>query len=64
MRFKGDKAQADSVYAGTKPLLPEDIAETVAWVLSLPEHVNINRIELMPTTQAAAALNVCRNQGT
>ncbi|MDE7256272.1 MAG: SDR family NAD(P)-dependent oxidoreductase [Helicobacter sp.] len=64
VRFKGDKAQADSVYAGTKPLLPEDIAETVAWVLSLPEHVNINRIELMPTTQAAAALNVCRNQGT
>ena len=64
VRFKGDKAQADSVYAGTQPLLPEDIAEAVAWVLSLPSHVNINRIELMPTTQAAAALNVCRNQDT
>lgn len=64
VRFKGDKEQADSVYAGTQPLLPEDIAEAVAWVLSLPEHVNINRIELMPTTQAAAALNVCRNKGT
>lgn len=56
----GDKAQADAVYNGTKPLLPDDIAETVAWVLALPAHVNINHVEMMPTCQASAGLAVDR----
>ena len=55
-----DDAKAAAVYEGTKPLLPVDIAETVAWVLSLPRHVNINEIELMPTCQAAGGLAVAR----
>lgn len=55
-----DDAKAAAVYEGTKPLLPADIAETVAWVLSLPRHVNINEIELMPTCQAAGGLSVAR----
>lgn len=58
VRFKGDEKLADSVYKGTKPLLPEDIAEAIFWVATLPSHVNINTIEMMPTTQAPAALNV------
>lgn len=57
----GDQSKADAVYEGTAPLLPEDIAETVAWVLGLPAHVNINHVEMMPTCQASAGLAVDRN---
>ena len=59
VRF-GDPARAAAVYQGTTPLSPEDIAEAVSWVLSLPAHVNINRMEMMPTCQAPAALAVKR----
>lgn len=60
VRFKGDENLANAVYAGTKPLLPEDIAEAIFWVATLPSHVNVNTIEIMPTIQAPAALNVCK----
>lgn len=50
-RFKGDQGKADEVYAGTVPLTAEDIAESVFWTATLPEHVNINRLEVMPTKQ-------------
>ena len=56
----GDKAKADAVYAGTTPLNPGDIAETVAWVVGLPAHVNINTIEMMPTCQAPGPLTIKR----
>ena len=59
VRF-ADDAKAASVYEGTVPLTPEDIAESVAWVVGLPAHVNINRIELMPTCQAAGAFTIKR----
>jgi 3-hydroxy acid dehydrogenase/malonic semialdehyde reductase len=62
VRFGGDQARADAVYKGTTPLTAEDIAEAVSWVLSLPAHVNINRIEMMPTCQASAPLTVKRDQ--
>ncbi len=60
VRFKGDATRAENLYQNAHPLLPEDVAEAIFWAASLPEHVNINRIELMPTTQAPAALNVFR----
>ena len=60
VRFGGDGEKAAAVYAGTQPLMPEDIAETAAWLVSLPLHVNINTIEMMPTCQASAALAVRR----
>ena len=60
VRFGGDEAKAAKVYAGVTPLSPEDIAESVAWVVGLPRHVNINRIELMPTCQAPSALQIKR----
>ena len=60
VRFGGDVEKAAAVYAGTQPLMPEDIAETAAWLVSLPSHVNINTIEMMPTCQASAALAVRR----
>lgn len=61
VRFGGDQAKADAVYAGTQPLTAEDVAEAAAWVAALPEHVNINRIEMMPTCQAAGPFAVKRS---
>ena len=62
VRFLGDDAKAATIYQGTEPLIAEDIAESVAWVISLPRHVNINRIEMMPTCQASGPL-VVKRQG-
>ncbi|WP_205206975.1 SDR family NAD(P)-dependent oxidoreductase [Asaia sp. As-1742] len=56
-----DNQKAADVYKGTDPLTPEDIAATVSWLLSLPPHVNINAIEMMPVCQAAGGLAVDRN---
>ena len=56
----GDPEKAAAVYAGTTPLNPQDIAEAVAWVVHLPAHVNINRIEMMPTCQSAGPLAIKR----
>ena len=52
VRFKGDKEKAKSLYAGTEPIIAHDIAETVLWCLSRPPHINVNRIEVMPTCQS------------
>jgi NADP-dependent 3-hydroxy acid dehydrogenase YdfG len=60
VRFKGDDARAASIYAGTDPLTPEDIAEAVAWVAHLPPRVNINFMELMPACQAHGPLAIHR----
>lgn len=63
IRFSGDSAKADKVYEGTEPLLPEDIAEMVYWVVSLPRHVNINRLEVMPTCQSSGLFIIDRENG-
>lgn len=60
VRYGGDAEKAAAVYAGTTPLTPEDIAEAVAWVVRLPEHVNVNRLEMMPTCQAPGPLAIKR----
>ena len=62
VRFKGDEKRAQSVYEGTEPLNPKDIAEAVCWVAHLPSRVNINRLEMMPTCQAPAALAVYKSK--
>lgn len=56
----GDSEKAASVYQGTVPLTAEDIAETVGWLVALPDHMNVNRIELMPTCQAPGPLAIKR----
>jgi 3-hydroxy acid dehydrogenase/malonic semialdehyde reductase len=61
VRFHGDSEKAQALYADVAPILPADIAETVAWIASLPKHVNINSIELMPTAQSFSALHITRN---
>jgi 3-hydroxy acid dehydrogenase / malonic semialdehyde reductase len=52
VRFAGDQQRADAVYDRTVPLSAEDVAESVYWAASLPAHVNINLIELMPVVQS------------
>lgn len=53
VRFKGDMDAAANVYKGFKPLQAEDIAGAVTWITSLPAHVNINDLLIMPTAQAS-----------
>jgi NADP-dependent 3-hydroxy acid dehydrogenase YdfG len=51
VRFKGDVERARQVYAGFTPLAPEDVADAVAYVLNLPEHVNVLDMRIMCTAQ-------------
>ena len=61
VRFKGDANKAAKVYDGTQPITPEDIAEMVYWVVSLPRHININRLEIMPVCQTWGPLAIYRD---
>jgi len=60
VRTGGDRAAADALYAGFQPLTADDIANTLFWVASLPPHVNIDRLELMPVSQSWAGFQVFR----
>jgi 3-hydroxy acid dehydrogenase/malonic semialdehyde reductase len=60
VRFKGDDEKASKVYDGVQALTATDIAESVYWASTLPAHVNINVIEMMPACQAAGPLAVHR----
>ena len=61
VRFRGDAEKATRLYEGADALTPEDVAETVHWVATLPTRVNVNTIELMPVSQAFAPLAVHRS---
>ncbi|MDR0229448.1 MAG: SDR family NAD(P)-dependent oxidoreductase [Flavobacteriaceae bacterium] len=54
VRFKGDKTKADSVYAGYEPLVASDIADTIAYIVNAPEHVQIADVTIFPKAQAGA----------
>lgn len=56
VRFAGDESAASAVYQGFEPLTPDDVAEVVHYVTTLPPHVNINDLLIMPTAQASAAI--------
>lgn len=60
-RFKGDQEKAAAVYKGMQPLTADDIAEAVFWCATQPEHVNINRLEVMPTAQSFNPFAVARD---
>jgi NAD(P)-dependent dehydrogenase (short-subunit alcohol dehydrogenase family) len=61
VRFSGDQAKADAVYVGMQPLTADDIAESVYWAATLPPHVNVNTIELMPVAQSFTPFQVARD---
>lgn len=60
VRFGGDQARYDKTYAGAEALQPEDIAETIWWMINQPAHININSLEIMPVSQAWAGFSVHR----
>ena len=60
VRFHGDDDRAAKVYQNVQPLTAEDIANTVYWIATLPAHVNINTIEMMPVAQSFAGLSIHR----
>jgi len=56
VRFKGDEGRAKKVYDGLEPLVANDIAEAIWFVVSRPAHVNINDMLIMPTAQATGTI--------
>ena len=60
VRFEGDSRKAGAVYDGMKPLSAADVAEIIFFITSLPSHININQLEVMPVNQAWAPFGVHR----
>ena len=60
VRNGGDQAASDALYAGTNAMTADDIADTVLYVATLPTHLNINALELMPVSQSWAGFAVER----
>lgn len=54
VRFKGDKERAGKIYEGLKPLTAEDVANSIAFMIAQPEHINIADLLILPTIQASA----------
>jgi serine 3-dehydrogenase len=61
VRTHGDRAASDALYRGADPISAQDIAGVVLWIASLPPHLNVNRLELMPTSQSFAGFQVHRH---
>ena len=60
VRTGGDRQASDKLYAGMNPMTADDIAETIWWVATLPPHLNINAVELMPVSQSFAGFVIHR----
>jgi len=60
VRTGGDQAASDRLYGGADPMTAEDIADTLLWIATLPPHLNINTLELMPVSQSLAGFQVAR----
>ncbi|GLK91796.1 SDR family NAD(P)-dependent oxidoreductase [Pseudomonas turukhanskensis] len=61
VRTHGNQAASDALYGSTTPLTAEDVAEQIFYVCNLPDHININRLEVVPTRQAWAAYAIDRD---
>ena len=62
VRFKGDDEKAQKVYSGVQFLSADDIAEAVYWSATLPAHMNINVLEVMPVQQTFNSLSIHRGE--
>ena len=63
VRTGGDQAASDTLYQGANPMTAGDIADTIFHVATLPPHLNINRLEIMPVSQSFAGFQVHRASG-
>ena len=61
VRTHGDQGASDALYKGAQPMTADDIANTIHWVATLPPHLNINRLEMMPTSQSFAGFQIARD---
>jgi NADP-dependent 3-hydroxy acid dehydrogenase YdfG len=53
VRFHGDREAAEAVYKGVKPLVAADIADTIAYAVTRPPHVDVDELVIRPVAQAA-----------
>ncbi len=60
VRTHGDQTASDALYKGANPMTAQDIAETILWIATLPPHLNVNRLEMMPVSQSFAGFQVAR----
>lgn len=60
VRTHGDQAASDALYQGAQPMTAQDIADTIFWIATLPPHLNINRLEMMPVSQSFAGFQIAR----
>lgn len=60
VRFKGDAERAKKVYSGTEPISATDMGEIIFWISTLPQHLNINLIEIMPVSQTWGPFTISR----
>ena len=60
VRTGGDRQASDKLYAGMDPMTSEDLADLFWWLATLPPHLNINTVELMPVTQSWAGFSINR----
>jgi serine 3-dehydrogenase len=60
VRTSGNQEASDKLYQGADPMTAEDVAETLFWIATLPPHMNINRIELMPVSQSFSPFQIDR----
>lgn len=60
VRTHGDQVASDALYKGAAPITAQDIADTIFWIATLPPHLNVNRLELMPTSQSFAGFQIAR----
>jgi serine 3-dehydrogenase len=61
VRTHGDQAASDALYQGAQPMTAQDIADTIFWIATLPPHLNVNRLEMMPVSQSFAGFQVARD---
>jgi NADP-dependent 3-hydroxy acid dehydrogenase YdfG len=61
VRFKGDQQKVDAVYAGYEPLVAEDIADVIRYIVTAPAHVNIADVTILPKAQASATQILRKN---
>jgi NADP-dependent 3-hydroxy acid dehydrogenase YdfG len=53
VRFRGDQEKARAVYERVEPLRPGDVAECIVFVLTRPEHVNIDELVIKARSQSS-----------